>query len=112
MRLFNTAIPDDVLEHKINEEVIKQLKKAGVYDLKSFIGDVVTALLEGKPDNDMWLKNYWTDPVDIRNKFQMALENAAAERATLVARIEINKHINNEAFIDSVVDRIKSKQLA
>ena len=74
------------------------------HKLRLMIGQAFESALSGGEDHD------W-GPIHIPSTLERALQNASRETAGSVAQSWIEARINNEKFIDEVVDRIKRKQV-
>ena len=78
-------------------------------DLRKMIGEAVVTALAGQGD-EHW-NEYYGGYRSFGNTLTNALEKASDKAARYTAKDEIDKRINTEEFIDSVVERIKNKQL-
>lgn len=77
-------------------------------ELRRLIGEAVIDALSNKPD----FEHHWMVPLSqIENGLTMAIRIATnAEIGTQFTKL-FSDHVGSEAFIDSVVERIRKKQL-
>ena len=81
--------------------------------LRLMIGEAIEDLIDGKPDGT--IKYGWKGNVEVGSKFDERVKrfanDSASKTAHDVAECAIDRKINTEAFIDSVVERINKKRV-
>lgn len=73
-------------------------------ELRHMVGKAVEDAFNGNPEK-------WGFTIEMKNKLHQALEMAAIKPASKIVQHEIKQRIGTEEFIDSVVERIKRKQI-
>ena len=91
------------------EETINHLKEPEKAALRRMVGDAIIAAFNGEKDEDL---GKWNFSIETKNTVMRALENASLESVSKQARWEVKNIIDNEQFIDTVIERIKRKQLS
>ena len=88
----------------IEDDLSKKADIKTEKELRKLVGEAFVSALAGKSDR---MVSIWEFPLDFDNTLTRALERASADSVKNV----VEKIINTEAFLDSVVKRIMDKQL-
>jgi len=93
----------------LEERIQKTDTPVSETQLRKMVGSAVVAALKGQAD-EKW-SDWYADLADVKNTLISAIEGAAGPYAVERSRREVQRLTGTEAFIDSVVDRIRKKQI-